>query len=148
MAGLQQPNKRFEPMRRLGLCVLVAALPGYVLAGAESWGFVQSVGGIAVGMPSHRVEGWVLPVRADVSGLEAITANPNTLNSALICEETRAAVEGLNIYVTITSALARPNNSPRCPPVALGEMSRGQYSVFYRGPGEPPVRIGEVSLGL
>lgn len=148
MAGLQQPDKRFEPMRRLGLCVLVAALPGYVLAGAESWGFVQSVGGIAVGMPSHGAKGWVLPVRADVSGIEAITANPTTLNSGLICEETLAAVEGLDIYITITSALARPNNSPRCPPVALGEMPHGQYKVFYRGPDEPPVLIGEVSIGL
>ena len=135
-------------MRRLALYVLVAALPEYVLAGAESWEFVQSVGGIAVGMPSHGTNGWVLPVRANVSGVEAITANPTTLNSALICEETLAAVEGPNIYITITSAPVRPKNSPRCPPVALGEMPRGQYNVFYRGPGELPIHIGEVPVGL
>jgi len=135
-------------MKRIALFLLFAFLPVSVLAGSENWSFVQSVGGLAVDTPSHGAFGWVLPVRADVSGLVAVTAKPTTLNSALICERTDAAIEGRNIYITIVSALAHPNTSSRCPPATLGEMPAGKYSIFYRGPSETPVRLGEVSIGL
>jgi hypothetical protein len=135
-------------MKRIALCLLIASLPVSVLAGSESWSFVQSVGGLAVGTPSHGTDGWALPVRAHVSGLETITAKPTTLNSALICERTKAAIEGRNIYITIVSALAHPNARTHCPPATLGEISAGNYSVFYRGPSEMPIPLGEVSIGL
>jgi hypothetical protein len=151
-AGLRksaQPlSSTLEPMKRIALFLLIASLPVSVLAGSESWSFVQSVGGLAVETPSHDTHGWVLPVRVDVSGLKAVTAKPTTLNSALICERTNAAIEGSNIYITIVSALAHPNTSSRCPPATLGEMTPGKYSVFYRGPSETPIRLGEVSIGL
>ena len=134
-------------MKRIALCLLIASLPGSVLAGSESWSFVQSVGGLAVETPSLGTQGWVLPVRADVSGLKSVTAKPTALNSALICERTNAAIEGRNIYITIVSTLAHPNASSNCPAATLGEMSAGKYSVFYRGPSETPVRLGEVSIG-
>lgn len=95
-----------------------------------------------------------MPVRADVSGLQRVTTKPTTLNSALICERTEFNVEGRNIYITVvtapahsTPALPYANNSSRCPYIMLGEMLPGKYSVFYRGPGEAPVDLGEVSLG-
>ena len=119
-----------------------------VLAGAEGWNFVQSVGGLAIAAPSHGAGGWNLPVRANVSGLEAVTNKPTTLNSALICERTNASVEGRNIYLTIVSGLARANASVRCPPASLGELPPGKYQVFYRGPGETAIPVGEVSVGL
>jgi len=135
-------------MKRIALFLLIAFLPVSVLADSESWSFVQSVGGLAIDTPTHGTHGWVLPVRANVSGLETITAKPTTLNSALICESTNAAIEGRNIYITIVSALVHPKTSSRCPPATLGEISAGKYSVFYRGPSETPVRLGEVSIGL
>lgn len=135
-------------MRRIALIVFIASLPVSVFADSESWRFVQSIGGLVVEPPSRDTHGWVLPVRANVSGLETVTGKSTTLNSALICERTDATIEGRNIYLTIVSGLVRPSTSPRCPPAALGEISPGKYSVFYRGPNETPVRIGEVSIGL
>lgn len=137
-----------EPMKRIALYLLIATLPVPALADSEGWSFIQSVGGLAVGTPSHSAVGWVLPVRADLSGLKTITAKPTTLNSTLVCERTDAAIEGRNIYITIVSALAHPKTSSRCPPATLGEISAGKYNVFYRGPGETPVYLGEVSLEL
>jgi hypothetical protein len=135
-------------MKRIVLILLITSLPASVLAGSENWSFVQSVGGLAIAKPSRGKSGWVLPVHADVSGLKAITTKPTTLNSALICESTYATIEGRNIYLTITSSLAHPNTNPSCPPAKLGEMSPGKYGVFYRGPNETPVHLGEVSIGL
>ncbi len=125
-----------------------------VFAGPEDWSFVQSVGGIAVDAPTLHQWGWVWPVRADVSGLQGIATKPTTLNPALVCIRTDMGVQGRNIYLTVVTAppgstpdLLNPKPSSRCPPVLLGEMLPGKYSVFYRGPNEAPVPLGEVSFG-
>ena len=135
-------------MRLSALFLLVVFLPFQAFAGSEGWQFVHSVGGIAVGKPELQPSGWSLPVRADVSGLTAITSKPSTLNSALVCERTDAAVERLNIYLTIVSGLVRSGYTSLCPPANLGILSPGKYRVFYRGPCEPPVELSEVSVGL
>jgi len=46
------------------------------LGRVAAWAFVQSVGGIAVGQPIRNAGQWILPVRANVSGVEAITTQP------------------------------------------------------------------------
>ena len=135
-------------MKRFVAIILLAMFPLSVLARPESWAFVQSVGGIVVEPPARDDQGWSLPIRANVSGLEAASVKPTTLNSALICERTLAKVEGSNVYLTIVSGLVRSNTSARCPPAVLGEISRGKYTVFYRGPDEQPVHIRDVSIGL
>jgi hypothetical protein len=135
-------------MRLSALLLLAILLPSSALAGSEGWQFVQSVGGIAVGKPKHSSSGWSLPVRADVSGLTAVTVKPTALNSSLVCERTVAAVEGRNIFLTIVSGLVRSGYTPLCPPADLGRVAPGQYRVFYRNLGESPVELSGVSLGL
>ncbi len=142
-------------MKRIAFLLLASSMSVSVLAGPENWSFVQSVGGIEIGAPFLHHWGWVLPVRADVSGRQRVTTKPTRLDSALVCERTDVAVEGRNIYITVatepatrsTRALLFPDGSSRCLPVMLGEVLPGKYEVFYRGPSDTPVRLGEVSLG-
>jgi len=141
-------------MKRIAFLLLVSSMSVPVFAGPESWSFVQSVGGIRVESPFLLQLGWGLPVRADVSGLQAITVKATTLNSALVCERTDFTVKGRNIYITVVTAPAQPSSAPayrnatsRCPWLTFGEVLPGKYSIFYRGPNETPMPLGEVSFG-
>src|SRR5271169_1444774 len=93
------------------LLLLCCALTASASAESDSWDFLQAVGGISVEAPLHSASGWSLPVHANVSGLERVTTKPTTLNSALVCEQTIAKVEGQSIYLTIVPALAHANFS-------------------------------------
>lgn len=91
-------------MKRIAFLLLATSMSMPAFADSESWSFVQSVGGIAVETPTLLTWGWVLPVRADVSGLQAVTTKPTTLNSALVCEETGVQFEGRRgISITVFS---------------------------------------------
>jgi hypothetical protein len=117
-----------------------------VLAHSQSWAFVQSVGGLLVQPPMHGEQGWALPIRANVSGIETISIKPTAINSGMVCEQTLSEIEGNNIYLTIVTGAARSNASAVCPPAILGKIAPGKYSVFYRGPHEAPVFLSEVSI--
>ena len=134
-------------MIRTLLLALVVSLPITAYARSESWGFVQSIGGMIVEAPVHSKDGWVLPVRANVSGLETITQKPTTMNSALICKYTEARIEENSIYLTLVTGITHKGASPRCPPAELGNIVSGKYRVFYRGPGESPFSLREVEIG-
>jgi hypothetical protein len=116
------------------------------LGGEQTWAFVQSIGGLKVGAPTRQRDSWVLPVVVNVSGLEAITRKPTTLNSALICDRTNVAVKGNSVYVTISTAVTPSEASVHCPPAMLGSIRAGIYAVNYLGPGEAPTPIGEISI--
>jgi hypothetical protein len=147
--GVHVPPPMNEPPRAhvvLASAIwLLVSLPAW--AGAENWKFVQSVGGMALGKPVLDRPGWILPVRIDVSGLDTVSVKPTVMNSALVCERVAVAIEQRNIYLTVVSGLARAGASPRCPPAELGRIDGGQYSVFYRSPGEAPVPLGDLSIG-
>jgi hypothetical protein len=72
-----------------------------ILAGCaqkQNWSFVRSTGGIAVGTPQRAGQLWVLPIEADVSGLDNVTTQAIHENSGLVCKEVRARVENHNLY--------------------------------------------------
>jgi len=127
---------------------LLAVLPLAAHACCEAWSFVRSVGGIAVEEPRQIEGSWSLPIRANVSGLETITEKPTALNSALGCKATHAAVERNNIYLTLETSLPTKKINATCPAASLGRIAPGTYTVFYRGPGEPPILLREVHIGL
>jgi hypothetical protein len=112
----------------------------------ENWSFVESVGGIAVGTPQRTAQGWVLPVDADVSGLRNITTRPTATNSGIACKGIGAKVEGRAVYLTLVSQVAGQGGEARCPPVNLGAMDVGKYTVLYAGAGEPPHTIGSIVI--
>ena len=131
---------------RLLCCVALALLAGGAAAQQQPWSFVQAAGGLRLGKPVPRPSGWVLPVDADVSGLSTITARPTAVNPALVCSETRAALEGQAIYLTLITRSPGSGGASRCPPVFIANTLAGRYTVFYRFAGEAPVRLGEVTL--
>ena len=135
-------------MIRLTLLCLTITGCATTLAEPRTWSFVTSVGGISIQTPQRSEKGWVLPVLANVSGIEAVTAKPTLLNSALICENTRAVVQGRSIFVTIETGLVRKGTVVRCPSAELGSIAPGRYQVFYRGPGESAVPLGFVDVAL
>ena len=137
-----------EPVRNLVLFVLTLSLFTSARAEEAGWRFVHAVGGIAIQSPEHRPSGWFLPVRVDISGLTTVTREPTTFNSALICESTKAVVEGSNIYLSVITGLTRSGLNSRCPPAKLEALPPGKYRVFYRGPNESPIFISEVSIVL
>lgn len=118
------------------------------IAEPRAWSFVQTVGGVAIGIPVKNENGWLLPVRSDVSGLQTITVKPTTLNSGLACQRTEAIVEGKSIYLTIITGVASSGSSSLCPAASLGQLSAGKYSVLYRGLKEQPIPVDEVTIGL
>jgi hypothetical protein len=138
-----------SPMTRFLACLALAILlPVLADAAVESWAFVESVGGLTVADPVQVGGYWLLPVRANVSGLESISRKPTKLNSALACSNVAATVTGASIFLAIVTGVAGPGASARCPAAKLGSPPRGGYTVFYRGPDNIAVRIRTVSIGL
>ncbi len=114
----------------------------------KSWSFVTSVGGLAWDRPIHEDDGWKLPVRADVSGLQAITNAPTTMNSGLVCDKTRARVDGRDIYIVIVTTIPHGNATSACPAANLGVLEPGQYNVLYGSRGREGVKLGTVDVAL
>ena len=135
------------PMLRTTLLLFCWVISPSAHAEARDWAFVQAVGGLAVESPIRTTNGWSLPIRADIAGIQRITIEPTTMNSGLVCERTDARVEGQSIFIAISSALARKNLSSKCPAAQLGAIAPGHYRVFYRGSGEQPHFLSEVSVG-
>lgn len=122
----------------------LACLPLAASAGPEPWGTIQKAGGLTLGQPFHSPDGWLLLVRANLAPLNP---NPPKPDSWIACKSTSAVVEGSNIYLTVVSTLARYRVGAVCPAAKIGEIESGTYTVFYRGPGEPPVRLSDVQFG-
>ncbi|MFZ3129327.1 MAG: hypothetical protein WA136_15055 [Rhodoferax sp.] len=132
-------------LRPLGFVVL-ALLASAAAAQQQPWSFVQAAGGLRLGKPVPRPTGWMLPVEADVSGLSTVTTQPTAVHPALVCRETRAALESQALYITLVTGAAGTGGTPRCAPVFISNGLAGRYTVFYRSAGEAPVRLGEVIL--
>lgn len=129
------------------LSTLMCILPLAVCSEPRGWGFVQSVGGMAIGPAVERQGGWFLPVQANVSGTESITVKPSMLNSGLICERVSAKVVGDTILLTLHTGLVRDGDSPRCPEAALGTPKAGEYRVLYVYGESEAQALGSVVIG-
>ena len=127
---------------------LLLGVPSIAAATAESWAFVVSVGGIVIGDATKANGSWVLPVRADVSGLESFTSKPTVMNSAMVCSSVVAKIVRSNIYLTIHTDLAGVGKRAQCPSAELGVLPAGAYTVFYQGPEGAPVRLRSIQVGL
>ena len=126
--------------------IATALIASGAIAQEQPWTFVQSAGGLRVGQPLKRANGWVLPVAADVSGLTTITTVPSKVNIALACRETKAQLEGQAIYITLVTGAKGPGAESRCPPVYIANVLPGRYAGFYRSTGQVPVALGDVKL--
>jgi hypothetical protein len=131
--------------RALGLAVAACLFSAAAMAQSRDWSFVQSVGGLALGVPVERNGAWHLPIRCDVSGIEAVTTRPTAINSALACDTT-ARVEGETIVLTVIARDDESNAFAACPPARLGRLPKGRYAVVYSGKSAERVEIGEVYI--
>jgi hypothetical protein len=125
---------------------MLAVAMGFLMARDENWAFVQSVGGISIGEPVREGSGWILPVRADLSGFSKITVQPTAHNSGMACRETRATVTRNTILLVVVSTVAGDGREARCPPAHLGALTPGTYSVAYGAAPESAVALGSVVI--
>ena len=115
------------------------------------WNFIQDVGGLEVSEPEYiSGEGWYLPVRCDVSGLQSITAKPKLVNSGLAVKEVKARVKDNRIQIWVVYCLVS-NDSPSCisKGVFIKDIKEGSYKVEYlnNDGSVVPIRGVELKLG-
>lgn len=135
-----------RPLLAIGVYSFAAMLSSAACAQEQPWSFVQTVGGLKLGQAVRRPNGWMLPIDANISGLATITMQPSKVNPGMVCEETKARLEGQSIYITLVTGTAKPGTASRCPPVFIGPVTAGRYAVFYRYGGQVPVALGDVVL--
>ena len=98
----------------------------------EDWDFIQKVGGIKTGMPLETEDGFYLPVKCNVSGLDSVTIKPTTLNSALSCLKINTTVNCNSIHLRVIAGLAVTKKSDcNCKSVRVGELKPGNFTVYY-----------------
>ena len=98
----------------------------------EDWDFIQKVGGIRTETPLETEDGFYLPVKCNVSGLDSVTIKPTTLNSALSCLKIKSIVNGNTIHLKVIVGLALTKKSDcNCKAVRVGDLEPGNYIVYY-----------------
>jgi hypothetical protein len=114
----------------------------------RSWNFIQQVGGIKIEKPLWTEDGLYLPIICNVSGLDSITTRPTTLNSGLICADSKVSVVGNKIYITIVTGLISFNDGYRKSRAAnIGDkLQSGHYFVYYKDETSVTNLIGEFNL--
>ena len=135
-------------MKKLLLLSLIVLVACAALDEPRNWTFVQSVGGISIGDPTQGNDEWLLPVRADVSGLREISTKPTVMLSGVACRAVEAKVEGTSIFIVVTTTIAGEGRTAQCPPAALGHPRAGMYAVIYRGPDETPTHLRDVHINF
>jgi hypothetical protein len=133
-------------MRRVTAVIFILFSGCFVLEQGKDWTFVQSVGGLSLGVPVYRNSEWSLPVKADVSGATEITIKPTAINSGLACKKIRAHVRGNRIYLSLVAGLAGSGTTARCPASELGKLPQGRYEVFYENPDQTSLVIGKIDI--
>ena len=84
-------------------------ISGQAAGQPQSWEFIQSVGGIALGEPYVRNGVDWVPIRVDVSGNSYITRAPSISNTGLVCvvafgPSTGNLLDAMEIYLTVYTA--------------------------------------------
>lgn len=131
--------------RRWIATAAVVFMGGCAGAQQRDWAFVQSIGGMAVGRPYRTAAGVMLPVRVDVSGLEAITTEPTTMNSGLALKEVTVRRQGDILRLGVVTGLASHANQPTAAnDLLLGDLAPGLYDVVYDQPDGTQVSIGRI----
>ena len=110
---------------------------------ARDWGFVQSVGGMAVSMTDPVT----LEVDTNVSGLKTVTTEPTVINSALAVRRLDYHIDGNTIYLTVVTALTDDGMSTSCGSIDLSNATPGRYTVAYLDPDGTTHHVGEVNVG-
>ena len=121
-----------------GVLLLTGCIDEY-----RDWGFIQNVGGIAIGQVYKTDRGFSLPIRVDITGLQEITQKPRLVNSGLALKEIRFKRDGNQFLLALITTV--PHNGYKnatSPDLNLGNLPPGRYSVFYLNPNGERILIG------
>ncbi|MFC0879010.1 hypothetical protein ACE01N_20615 [Saccharicrinis sp. FJH2] len=111
------------------------------------WDYIQNVGGIKTDTPLETEDGYYLPILCNVSGLDSITVNPTTLNSAISCIKTKVTINKNYIYLKIVTGIATNKNKDcKCKAVSIGDLESGEYKVYYGDVGNLEHEIGTFTV--
>lgn len=133
------------------LMLIPACEANALVSTAQSWKFMQSVGGLTLGEPHLEDRMWSLPVNCDVSGRKHYSTKPALVNPGIVWIGTMIEIEKDRIYLTIDTGPAMPSSLPGkastvCGPANLGRIKPGKYSVLYRNPDASDHLIGSVDI--
>jgi hypothetical protein len=143
-------------MMRRTVCAItfVLSLAGFANAGfwdlfyGRSWSYMESVGGISVGVPTRDQNGVVhLPVSCDVSGLTTITRKPTAISSAMVVTGINKKIEDHEIIISVDTGLVSEKwKWSTCSAVSLGDIPAGDYKVLYYGADREKHGLGKVTV--
>jgi len=108
---------------------------------------IQSVGGLRVDNPVTQDDGSVfLPVVCNVSGLEAITVKPTTLNSGLVVRKIKSKVLQNKIQIQVVTCVVDKKHTSISKGVSLGKIKPGTYQVEYLNPNKSTIKLRKIEI--
>jgi hypothetical protein len=111
------------------------------------WKFIQEVGGIKTGIPLETEDGFYLPVKCNISGLDSLTVKPKTLNSALSCLKIKSSIHHHSIYIELVVGIAiSKKDNCNCKAFRLGDLEPGTYTVNYGDRSSSGHQIGTFTI--
>lgn len=129
------------------LLVGCASCASLLTSRGQSWDMIQSVGGLRVDDPTRQPDGTTfLPVVCNVSGLDAITVKPTTINSALVVKKTTARFRKNRIQIQIVTCVVDNKHTPTSKGVDLGTPLSGIYQVEYLNPDGSTIPLKRIEI--
>jgi len=140
-------NKHLAMLLIIPLLAGCTSCASLLTSRGQSWGMIQSVGGLRVDDPAKQPDGTTfLPVVCNVSGLEAITVKPTTINSALVVKKTTAKFKKDRIQIQIVTCVVDDKHTSVSKGVNLGNISSGVYQVEYLNPDGSTIPLKQIEI--
>jgi hypothetical protein len=114
----------------------------------RSLAFLNQRGGISIDQPLRKNNQWMLPVNCNVSGIKAITTQPNVIHSGLAWSKSVARIEDERILLTVmTGVQGSRAPSAICGPAPLKRLYHERYEVLYLDPDGTTHPLGTICTG-
>jgi hypothetical protein len=99
------------------------------------WSFIQSVGGLQIGKTlQEQQSAWNMEIFCDLSGHQAFTQMPTTIDSDMIIQKTLVESKGNDIFISLVISPVIWTSNPdkaKCKGVTI-ESTPGFRNIYYR----------------
>jgi hypothetical protein len=137
-------------LARILLSPLLAGCPsgaGLLTSQGQSWGAMQSVGGLRIDAPVVEADGSTyLPLLCDVSGLQTITVKPTAMNSSQVVRQIVVQRRKEKIQLQVVTGIADNQRASVARGVSLGRVPEGVYQLEYVNPDGSTVMLKEIKI--
>jgi hypothetical protein len=137
-------------LARILLSPLLAGCPsgaGLLTSQGQSWGAMQSVGGLRIDAPVVEADGSTyLPLLCDVSGLQTITVKPTAMNSSQVVRQIVVQRRKEKIQLQVVTGIADNQRMSVVRGVSLGRVPEGEYPLEYLNPDGSTVMLKEIKI--